>query len=201
MRTMLDVFRDAAARAPGTEVFGRAMADLDTASDAFAAALLDRGFLFGDKLAIAVPDSPDFVTAVVGAWKAGGSAVLADPAVTTEDLVEALAGSGATALFCVGEHDAVVASTDVHIVITGPGQLHDLLALHAGERPLASAPDPDALAIDAVTQGAMAVSRSDTRIGRLAVALAGPVREGGATVTEPARAVDTTAPDHEGERR
>jgi long-chain acyl-CoA synthetase len=171
MRTMLDVFRDAAARAPGTEVFGRTLADLDAASDAFAAALLDRGFLFGDKLAIAWPDGPDLVTAVVGAWKAGGSAVLVDPAVSPEAL------AGATALFCVGEHDAVVASTDVHILITGSGQLHDLLALHAGERPLASAPDADALAIDEVTQGGMVASRLDTRIGRLAAALTGPDHE------------------------
>jgi acyl-CoA synthetase (AMP-forming)/AMP-acid ligase II len=184
MRTMLDVFRDAAARAPGTEVFGATMADLDAASDAFAAALLDRGFLFGDKLAIAVPDGPNLLIAVVGAWKAGGSVVLADPAASTGELVDQLAESHATALYADGEHDAVVAHTDVHIVIAGADHLRDLLALHAGERPLASTPDQDAIAIDTTTQGAMASAasaasaRREDRIGRLALALTAPEHEG-----------------------
>ena len=181
MRTMLDVFRDAATRAPGTDVFGVTMADLDAASDAFAAALLDRGFLFGDKLAVAAPDGPNLVTAVVGAWKAGGSVVLADPRASTAELTELLARSGAAALFSEGEHDSVVASTGVHIVIAGADHLRDLVALHAGERPLASAPDPQAPAIDAVTQGAMAALNSANcagRIGRLALVLAAPDHEG-----------------------
>ena len=171
MRTMLEAFRDTAARAPDAEVFGVGMGALDAASDAFAAALLDRGFLFGDTLAIAVPDGPDLVTAMVGAWKAGGSAVLVDPAA---DLIGVLAETRATVLFCDGDHDDVVAYTDVHTVISGTDHLRDLLALHAGERPLASAPDPEALAVDTVTQGAMAsaakANRAD-RIGRLAFAM------------------------------
>ena len=177
---MLEVFRDAAARAPGTEVFGVSMAKLDAASDALAAALLDRGFLFGDLLAIAVPDGPDLVTALVGAWKAGGGAVLADPDATTDALVDLLTAVRATVLFAEGDHDAVVARTGVHTVIAGAAHLRDLLVLHAGERPLASAPDADAVAVDTTTQGAMASVASVThgeradRIGRLAHALAAP---------------------------
>lgn len=179
MRTMLDVFRDAAARAPRAEVFGSTMADLDAASDAFAAALLDRGFLFGDKLAIALPDGPDLVTAAVGAWKAGGAAVFADPSASTAELSATLAGSGVTALLGDGEHEAVVATTDVHIVITGPHHLRDLLVLHKGERPLASAPAPDAPAINTVAQAAMAASAAPDgdRIARLAHALTAPTHE------------------------
>jgi long-chain acyl-CoA synthetase len=182
MRTMLDVFRDAVARAPGAEVFGAGLADLDAASDALAAALLDRGFLFGDRLAVAAPDGPNLVTAVVGAWKAGGSAVLADPAASTAELIDLLTESHATVFFHDGahngdDHDAVVAHTGVHTVIAGAGHLRDLLVLHAGERPLASAPDADALAVDTTTQGAMAsaatANRAD-RIGRLAFAMTAP---------------------------
>ncbi|TDQ01427.1 AMP-binding protein [Labedaea rhizosphaerae] len=179
MRTMLDVFRDAVARAPGTEVFGASMAELDAASDAFAAALLDRGFLFGDRLAIAAPDGPNLVIAVVGAWKAGGSAVLADPAASTAELIGLLTESHATVLFSEhdGAHDAVVAHTDVHTVIAGADHLRDLLVLHAGEQPLASAPDAEAIAVDTTTQGAMAsaatANRAD-RIGRLAFAMTAP---------------------------
>jgi acyl-CoA synthetase (AMP-forming)/AMP-acid ligase II len=182
MRTMLDVFRDKVARTPDAEVFGRTCAELDADSDAFAAALLDRGFLFGDMLAIAVPDGADLVTALVGVWKAGGSAVLADPDATTDALVELLTAVHAKALFADRGHDAVVARTDVHIVIAGADHLRDLLALHAGERPLASAPDPGAVAVNTTTQGAMASSATDgervDRIARLAFALAAPDHEG-----------------------
>lgn len=181
MRTMLEVFRAAATRAPGADVFGTSMADLDAASDAFAVALLDRGFLFGDILAIAAPDGSDLVTAMVGAWKAGGSTVLADPAATTDALVELLTAVRAKALFAEGEHDAVVARTDVHTVIAGADHLRDLIALHAGERPLASAPGLGAVAVDTTTQRAMAsVTNGERvdRIGRLAHALAAPDHEG-----------------------
>ena len=96
---MLDLFRRVA---PSELVAQRTVADLDAASDAFAAALLDRGFLYGDRLAIAVRDEASRATGLLGAWKAGGSVVLADPAVSTDELAGLLAESGATALLADG---------------------------------------------------------------------------------------------------
>jgi long-chain acyl-CoA synthetase len=46
--------------------------ELDEMSDALAAALIDRGFAKGDRLAVYLQNTPAFPLAVLGTWKAGG---------------------------------------------------------------------------------------------------------------------------------
>src|SRR3954468_6406578 len=46
-------------------------ADLDRDSDAFAAALLDLGVNRGDRVALLLPNAPQFMVAQFGAWKVG----------------------------------------------------------------------------------------------------------------------------------
>ncbi|SHM61668.1 class I adenylate-forming enzyme family protein [Cryptosporangium aurantiacum] len=128
--TMLDLLRASVARAPACEIIRYfdgvlTLAELDRASDALAAALLDRGFTAGDRLALYLQNNPAFVIGLLAAWKAGGIAVAINPMNKHRELTYLLADSGSTALLCLDELHAdvvraVIASgqTDVRLVIT-----------------------------------------------------------------------------------
>lgn len=97
--------------------------ELDELSDAFAAALLDRGFARGDRVALYLQNVPQFVLGLLGAWKAGGVAVSVNPMNRERELEMLLSDSGATVLVCLeGLHREVAASilptTSVTTVIT-----------------------------------------------------------------------------------
>ena len=82
--TMLDVFRSAVALAgdrPAIRYFDTTLsyADLDRLSDGLAAALIADGFAPGDRLALMLQNMPQFVIAMLAAWKAGGMAVTINP--------------------------------------------------------------------------------------------------------------------------
>ncbi|WP_197412400.1 class I adenylate-forming enzyme family protein [Novosphingobium sp. Fuku2-ISO-50] len=82
--TMLDVFRSAVALAgdrPAIQYFDTTLsyADLDRLSDGLAAALIADGFAPGDRLALMLQNMPQFVIAMLAAWKAGGMAVTINP--------------------------------------------------------------------------------------------------------------------------
>jgi len=82
--TMLDVFRAAVADAgdgPAIHYFDTTLtyADLDRLSDGLAAALIAGGFVPGDRLALMLQNMPQFVIAMLAAWKAGGIAVTINP--------------------------------------------------------------------------------------------------------------------------
>ena len=53
--------------------------ELDELSDALAAGLLANGFAAGDRLAVYLQNVPQFVIAMVAAWKAGGIMVSINP--------------------------------------------------------------------------------------------------------------------------
>jgi long-chain acyl-CoA synthetase len=106
--TMLAAFRASVARAPDTEAIRYfdgvlTLAQLDTASDALAIALLDNGFVTGDRLGVYLQNNPAFVVGLLGAWKAGGSAVAINPMNKARELTYLLTDSGATALLCLDE--------------------------------------------------------------------------------------------------
>ena len=104
---MLALFRAAAARAPQRPAalyFDGALsfAELDRLSDRLAALLTRRGFVRGDRLAIYLQNVPAYLVALVGAWKAGGVAVLISPMNRERELALLLADCTPRALICHG---------------------------------------------------------------------------------------------------
>jgi long-chain acyl-CoA synthetase len=75
-------------------------AQLDELSDRFAHALADRGLRPDDRVAIMLPNCPQYVVAAYGIWKAGGVVVQVNPLYKGKDLAFVLKDSGAR--FAVG---------------------------------------------------------------------------------------------------
>jgi len=103
--TVLHAFRAAARRVPERTALayfdGRlSYAEVDALSDALAAHLAGRGFERGDRLALMLQNSPQFVLALLGAWKAGGTVVPVNPMYKRGEVAHVLADAGVTALVC-----------------------------------------------------------------------------------------------------
>lgn len=81
---------------------------LERLSTAFAAALVRMGVRRGDRLALLLPDCPQFLIAELGAWKAGAIVAPLDPRCTQEELVALLAASGAETAVALTPHYARV---------------------------------------------------------------------------------------------
>src|SRR5215211_4401200 len=99
-RTLLDDLADAVAQRPGAPALlfkGRTVShgELDRASDAFAAALAGLGVAKGDRVALLLPNCPQFLICELGAWKAGAILVPLNPIYTEQELEGALARTGA----------------------------------------------------------------------------------------------------------
>lgn len=96
--TLLDYLRDAAAARPdapailfkGTTV---SHARLDRESDAFAAALAAMGVGKGDRVALLLPNCPQFLIAELGAWKVGAIVAPLNPLYSDREIEEAMARS------------------------------------------------------------------------------------------------------------
>jgi len=94
-QTLLDLLAanaHAHPRHPITYLKGRAMtyAELDRRSDACAAAFAALGVRPGDRVAIGLPNVPQFLIAEFGAWKAGAIACPFNPTYTEHELEDAL---------------------------------------------------------------------------------------------------------------
>ena len=99
-RTLLDDVAEAVAQrpdAPAVLFKGRTIShgELERASDAFAAALAGLGVAKGDRVALLLPNCPQFLICELGAWKAGAILVPLNPIYTTQELEGALARTGA----------------------------------------------------------------------------------------------------------
>ncbi|MDR3097764.1 MAG: AMP-binding protein [Paraburkholderia sp.] len=110
----LSLFRAAVARAPqraALRYFDGVLgyAELDVQSDALACAWLERGCARGDRIALYLQNVPQFVIALVAAWKIGAIAVPINPMNRARELRVLLADSGARVLVCHASlHEEVV---------------------------------------------------------------------------------------------
>jgi long-chain acyl-CoA synthetase len=114
-RDGLSLFRAAAAAAPGKPAilyFDGAITyrELDALSDALAAALIERGFQAGDRLALYLQNMPAFHIATLAAWKAGGIVTTINPMNRQRELELIFADSEPKALICIDQlYDEVIA--------------------------------------------------------------------------------------------
>jgi len=102
-RTLVDVVRETAALRPGHPALlfkGRRIsyADLEATTDALASGLRAAGVARGDRVALLIPNSPQAIIALFGAWKAGAIVVPLNPLYTEHELEQAINAVDATAI-------------------------------------------------------------------------------------------------------
>ena len=73
----------------------------DRAADALAAGLLALGVRPGDRIALFLQNDPQWLVALLAAWKTGGIAVAINPMLVGSELRHQLTDSGATVLICL----------------------------------------------------------------------------------------------------
>ncbi|WP_328893085.1 class I adenylate-forming enzyme family protein [Streptomyces sp. NBC_00236] len=103
--TLVHAFRDSVARAPGHPALayfdGRlTYREADELSDSVAGHLAARGLERGDRVAIMLQNSPQFVLALLGAWKAGATVVPLNPMYKSAEVGHVLKDAEVTALIC-----------------------------------------------------------------------------------------------------
>jgi long-chain acyl-CoA synthetase len=176
--SVVELFRRRVAErpdAPQLHYFGTTLdrAEVDRLSDAFAAGLERRGVGAGDRVAIALQNTPVCVLAVLAVWKLGGTVVPVNPMYKERELAHLLTDSGARVLVAHPAARGVVAalpagSTPGHVLYSRDGALaadltgpwpddadDDVLAIFKeGGAPRAPAsPGPDDAALLSYTSG------------------------------------------------
>ena len=99
-KTLLDIIDETTKEKPGHPMLlfmGRSLsyAEMQKDSDAFAAALAEMGYKKGDRIAVMLPNVPQFVIAQMGAWKLGGIVAGINPLYTEHELAHTLNECGA----------------------------------------------------------------------------------------------------------
>src|SRR3954467_10949107 len=125
-RDLTDYLREAAARWPDRPALlfkGSAMSyrKLDRLSDALSAAFRDMGISKGDRIAICLPNCPQFLIAEFAAWKIGAIACPFNPLYSEREMEDALRATGAETVVVLnrfyGKVKSVQARTQVRRVI------------------------------------------------------------------------------------
>jgi long-chain acyl-CoA synthetase len=98
--TLMDVLAKSVSQRPNHPALlfqGNAISygELERQSIRFAGALMKLGIKPGDRVALLLPNSPQFIISMFGAWKAGGIIVPLNPLYTERELEHALCESGA----------------------------------------------------------------------------------------------------------
>jgi long-chain acyl-CoA synthetase len=115
--TLIDVVADSAAQRPDHPALifkGRTIsyAELEQLSNAFAAALVKLGVKKGDRVALLLPNTPQLVLALLGAWKAGAIACPENPLYTEDELAFSLKECGAETVLVMTRFYAKVKSIE-----------------------------------------------------------------------------------------
>lgn len=102
-RSLLDYLSDTARQWPDRPALlfkGATVtyAQLERSSDSFAAALVELGIRPGDRVALCLPNSPQFLITEIGAWKAGAIVCPFNPTYTDREMEDAMNATGAETL-------------------------------------------------------------------------------------------------------
>ncbi len=73
---------------------------IDELADGFARHLIGKGFGRGDRMAVVLQNTPQFVVALLGAWKAGGVVVPVNPMYKERETAHVLHDAGVVAIVC-----------------------------------------------------------------------------------------------------
>jgi long-chain acyl-CoA synthetase len=97
-RTLVDVLRDRVQRDPDAIALifkGRriSVSEIDRASDALAHSFVRMGVKHGDRVALVLPNAPQFIISQFAAWKAGAIVAPQNPIYTDRELEESLKAS------------------------------------------------------------------------------------------------------------
>ncbi|BBZ27320.1 hypothetical protein MMAD_16150 [Mycolicibacterium madagascariense] len=106
--TVLDMFRRNVTDAPDSPMLAYfdgvlTVGDVDRVSNALAVALTDGGFTRGDRLALYLQNVPQYVIALIAAWKLGGIAVAINPMLTPREIDKLIADSTPTTFLALSE--------------------------------------------------------------------------------------------------
>ena len=132
--------------------------EVDRAVDAFAAGLVQRGLHAGDRIAMLLGNSVEFVIAYYGAARAGLVSVPLNPAYTSAEVAVLLADSGArmlivqTATQQVGEESSA-ALPGCEVIVVGDHEWTGILSAGEGAVLAEAAAAPEALALLLFTAG------------------------------------------------
>ncbi|WP_030918239.1 AMP-binding protein [Streptomyces sp. NRRL B-24720] len=127
--TLVHAFRASVARAPEHPALayfdGRlSYRETDELSDSVAGHLAAKGLQRGDRVAIMLQNSPQFVLALLGAWKAGATVVPLNPMYKSGEVGHVLKDAEVTALICADRawdsylRDTAAAAPTVRITVT-----------------------------------------------------------------------------------
>ncbi|MFF3262478.1 AMP-binding protein [Streptomyces sp. NPDC002932] len=127
--TLVHAFRDSVARSPEHPALayfdGRlSYRETDALSDSVAGHLAARGLERGDRVAIMLQNSPHFVIALLGAWKAGATVVPLNPMYKSGEVGHVLKDAEVSALICSDRawesylRDTAAAAPAVRIALT-----------------------------------------------------------------------------------
>ncbi|CAM5565541.1 hypothetical protein GCM10010329_70640 [Streptomyces spiroverticillatus] len=127
--TLVHAFRDSVRRAPDTTALayfdGRlSYRETEALSDSVAGHLAAQGLGRGDRVAIMLQNSPQFVLALLGAWKAGAVVVPLNPMYKSAEVGHVLADAEVSALICADRaweaylRETAAAAPSVRIVLT-----------------------------------------------------------------------------------
>lgn len=172
--SLVHALRGAVAEAPGRTFLAYFDArlsyrEVDELSDSVAAHLAGRGLERGDRVAVLLQNSPHFVIAVLGAWKAGATVVPVNPMYKSAEVAHVLRDGEVAALVCSDRAweaylRDTAAGSPVRVVLTGcelDFQTRDDARVLTFER-LPEAPDADDL-ITVARQGGKAPEGRDPR--------------------------------------
>ncbi|MFE9782776.1 class I adenylate-forming enzyme family protein [Streptomyces sp. NPDC005775] len=127
--TLVHAFRESASRAPAHPALayfdGRlTYRETDELSDSVAGHLAARGLERGERVAIMLQNSPQFVLALLGAWKAGATVVPLNPMYKSAEVGHVLKDADVTALICSDRaweaylRDTAAGAPSVRIAVT-----------------------------------------------------------------------------------
>lgn len=145
LQSIPQIFDEAARRAPertAVMFYGRGITygELLDATDRLACALADLGVKKGDRVALYLLNSPQFIIAYFAALKCGATVTPISPVYTSHEVRYQLEDSGARVLICQDIlHDKVTScgATLDHVIVTNVGEYLPALKRFLGKGPLA----------------------------------------------------------------